>query len=232
MDGPGELALPYFAYAFYSQPARHCVRETLPAVPYETSPHARIRRWSDEEIARVRAVLRRLTSLRIQNDDDAEDLVQDTLLTMTRKYPDGELHKGLLVWSMGILRKKVGNYYKKAQRLSTLEAEEAFARKIGHDGPRPAAQESGIHHRELRAIVDVLLDTLPAQEREALELLLIGLPTQEIARELSPERYQNIANRLHRGRKKLARELARYGYGPADRGTRRGPLLKAGTRRK
>ena len=220
----------YVAYAFYTQPEQHRVRETLPAVPYESGPHPRIRRWSDDEIARVRAVLRRLTSLRIQNDDDAEDLVQETLLTMTRKCPKEELHKGLLVWSMGILRKKVGNYYKKAQRITAMDVEEAFARKVGNYGSRAAAQESGIRHRELRAIIDTLLDSFSPQERQALELLLIGLPTHEIARELSPEPYQNVANRLHRGRKKLARELARYGYGPADQvqcRTRPSRMLKA-----
>jgi hypothetical protein len=31
---------------------------------------------------------------------------------------------------------------------------------------------------------------------------------------LHPERYQNVINRLHRGRKALAKELAKYGYGP------------------
>ena len=223
----------YIAYAFYTQPAQHRVGETLTPVPYEAGPRARIRRWSDDEIARVRTVLRRLTSLRIQNDDDAEDLVQETLLTMTRKCPSEELHKGLLVWSMGILRKKVGNYYKRTHRVSPIDAEEAFARRIGKHGPGPAAQESRIHHHELRAIIDMLLGTFPPQERRALELLLVGLPTQEIARELSPERYQNIANRLHRGRKKLARELARYGYGPSDRGKLkiRHRLLKAKRRR-
>jgi RNA polymerase sigma factor (sigma-70 family) len=191
--------------------------------------------WTEDEIAAIRRVLFKLTALRILNPTDAEDLVQDTLLTMLTKYPGSELEKGLLVWSMGILRKKVGNYYKRAQRLATIDAEEAFARKIAKYGPGPAAQESRIHHHELRTIVDMLLGTFPTQERRALELLLIGLPTQEIARELSPERYQNIANRLHRGRKKLARELARYGYGPADRAqsrTGRRRLLKAGGRRK
>ena len=220
----------FIVYTFYTQPAQQRVRETSPLVPYESGPHPRIRRWSDDEIARVRAVLRRLTSLRIQNDDDAEDLVQETLLTMTRKCPEGELHKGLLVWSMGILRRKVGNYYKKAQHITRMDAEEAFARKAGTGGLRAAAQESGIQHRELSGIISTLLDNFPAQERQALELMLLGLPTREIVQELSPERYQNVANRLHRGRKRLARELARYGYGPAGRtrcSVRPGRLLKA-----
>ena len=72
--------------------------------------------WSDQEIASIRNVLHRLTALRVMNAEDAEDLVQDTFLTMAMKCPEIELEKGLLIWSMGILRKKVGNYYRKAQR--------------------------------------------------------------------------------------------------------------------
>jgi hypothetical protein len=54
-----------------------------------------------------------------------------------------------------------------------------------------------------------------------MELLLAGLEPGEIVRHLHPERYQNVINRLHRGRKKLAKELAKYGYGPhAGKGMR------------
>jgi RNA polymerase sigma factor (sigma-70 family) len=211
------------SYSFCSQPDQHRVRERAPAVPYGSGAHSKIRRWSDEEIARVRSVLSRLTSLRIQNDHDAEDLVQDTLLTMTCKCPEEDLDKGLLVWSMGILRKKVGNYYRRTQRLTNFSNEEMFAQKAGAGGWLAAMQESKIHHHELRAIIDVLLDSFPAREREAMELLLMGMPTHEIAAVLSHERYQNIANRLYRGRKKLARALARLGYRPR--------FVKAGTGR-
>ena len=47
-----------------------------------------------------------------------------------------------------------------------------------------------------------------------MELLIGGLNPGEIVNQLHPERYQNVINRLHRGRKKLAQELAKYGYGP------------------
>ncbi len=204
----------YIEYSVYTYLVHPHVRESVSGAPYAPSPHSRIRRWSDDEIARIRAVLRKLTSLRIRNDDDAEDLVQETLLTMTRKCPEEELQKGLLVWSMGILRKKVGNYYRKSQRFTNVNSEEMLAQKGGECASLAAVQESHIHHHELLAIIDVLLDRFPTRQRQAMELLLLGLRTHEIAEELSTERYQNIANRLYRGRKKLARELARFGYRP------------------
>jgi hypothetical protein len=45
-----------------------------------------------------------------------------------------------------------------------------------------------------------------------MDLLLAGLETGEIARLLRPERYQTVVNRAHRGRRKLLKELAKYGY--------------------
>ena len=44
--------------------------------------------------------------------------------------------------------------------------------------------------------------------------MIAGLNAREITEELHPVRYQNVINRLHRGRKKLAEALAKYGYGP------------------
>ena len=48
-------------------------------------------------------------------------------------------------------------------------------------------------------------------------MLISGLDPGEIVDRLDPERYQNVINRLHRGRRRLAAELARYGLGPDGR---------------
>ena len=178
-----------------------------------------LRQWPAEELARIRVVLRKLTALRIGNPEDAEDLVQETLLTMTEKYPEIELQKGLLVWGMGILRKKVGNYYRREQRFAALQRELGTGAMPSLTQAAPEA-ESTTHYRELRTLVEVILQKFPPHERAVMELLVSGLPINEIVRALYPERYQNIVNRVHRGRKRLHKELAKYGYetcGPKKR---------------
>jgi RNA polymerase sigma factor (sigma-70 family) len=169
--------------------------------------------YSDEELAHIRLVLRKLTSQRIGNSEDAEDVVQDTLLTMVTKAPDIDIEKGMLIYAMGILRKKVGNYYRRARRFSLLDHE------VRHTcGAFPApSPESSLHHAELCTMIKGALAKFPPLERSAIDLYLAGKPTGEIARLMRPERYQNIVNRLHRGRKKLARELARRGYARGSR---------------
>ena len=170
--------------------------------------------WTDDEIAAIRRVLKRLTSVRIFNLSDAEDLVQDTLLTMISKLPGTVLEKGALVWGLGILRKKVGNYYRKAQRYASLNEQDAINRR----GMLPASPEMLLSQEELHSIVEGVLSRLPSSERQALELMIAGLNAGEIAKQLHPESYQNVINRLYRGRKKLARELAKYGYVPKATG--------------
>jgi RNA polymerase sigma factor (sigma-70 family) len=165
------------------------------------------RLWSNEELARIRLVLQRLTSLRIENAADAEDLVQETLLTMTQKCPENGPDKGLLIWSMGILRKKIGNYYRRPQRYVPMECAESSGRARISMSP-----EMRFLHSELARVVRKTLRALPERERRAMELFLAGLQAHEIAASLHPERYQNVINHLFRGRRKIAAQLAALGY--------------------
>jgi RNA polymerase sigma factor (sigma-70 family) len=176
--------------------------------PYAFKP-GRFER-TDDEIEAIRMVLKKLTSIRIMNANDVEDLVQETLLTMILKHPGAELEKGPLVWSMGILRRKVGNYYRKSRRHAPLDEKTTPPRQW----ISTASPEGKLCHEELKAIVDEVLTQIPPFQRQALELMIAGLNAREITEELHPVRYQNVINRLHRGRKKLAEALAKYGYGP------------------
>jgi len=166
--------------------------------------------WTDDEIEAIRVALKKLTSIRIINTNDVEDLVQETLLTMISRHPGAELEKGPLVWSMGILRRKLGNYYRKIQRYAPLNEHNA---SIQQSMP-VASPEKKLFQEELKTIVDEVLAQIPPFQRQALELLIAGLNAREITEELHPVRYQNVINRLYRGRKKLADALVKYGYGP------------------
>jgi RNA polymerase sigma factor (sigma-70 family) len=189
--------------------------ESLPSEPAYSRSSPRICAWTDDEIGIVRVVLRRLAALRVGNEDDAEDLVQETLLTATEKLPDDSLRKGLMVWCMGVLRRKLGNYYRKAKRCTSLDDCEALGWRRCIDRARTSSPEAELRRVELQSLVQEILDCLPLQERRTMELYLSGLPAGEIARALYPERYQNTLNRIHRGRRKLARQLSRYGFAPA-----------------
>ena len=173
--------------------------------------------WTDKDVERIRLVLCKLTALRIRNEEDAEDLVQETLLTATANLPAFPLRKGLLVWCMGVLRKKVGNYYRRTNRFTPLDNCRAVLMKLCVEQIRAPAPEAGLRLTELQILVEQILSDFPLEERRAVELHLAGLSTCEIAQRLHPERYQNVVNRVFRGRRRLARKLAKYGYAPPRR---------------
>ena len=217
--------MPHRSYYFCWSFEACCVRETAPEDGV-FSAALPVHRWSGEEIERVRNVLRKLTALRIGNEADAEDLVQETLLTMTLKCPERGPDKGLLIWSMGILRKKIGNYYRKTRRYVPMEC--AHAGNGAHAIPSP---ELRYFQRELAALVNRILKDFPERERTPLKLCLAGLATREIAEALLPERYQNVVNRLFRGRRKMARQLAVYGYSQPIRPRRQKPPARTEARK-
>ena len=185
--------------------------ETLPSVRYGLT--GKLNDWSDDELEYIRATLHRVASLRILNSDDVEDIVQETLLTMTLKYPQLKLEKGLLVWSMGILRRKVGNYYRRIQRHVSFDENISPICGRRNGATKETTPEEGARHSELRHLVDSMITNLQPSEQRVLSLHLEGMPAGEIAGELHLEKYQNIINRIHRGRAKIAKELAKYGYG-------------------
>ena len=193
-------------YSLIHNECRADIGESMPSAYFAS--RMRSIPWTEEELAHIREVLKKLTAQRIGNLEDAEDLVQETILTMLRKAPEIDIEKGILVWAMGILRKKVGNYYRRTRRFHLLHGQVRHALRQY----RPLSPESALHHAELCIVIEGMLQKLSPRERAAIDLYLAGKQTGEIALLLHPERYQNIVNWLHRGRKKLARQLSRYGY--------------------
>jgi len=210
----------YIPHCIQPESGTFFISESAPLRPHESDRTQC--RWTDDEIAAIRVVLQKLTSIRVLNCSDAEDLVQETLLTMIAKQPESELVKGPLAWSLGILRKKVGNYYRRARRIALRNQQGIDAKQCATHPVFDFSPETMVFHEELRAIVDQTLARFPSPQRRAMQLFIAGHETAEIVKQLSPERYQNVINRLYRGRKKLAKELAKYGYGPgANRGFRK-----------
>jgi RNA polymerase sigma factor (sigma-70 family) len=207
----------HFAYSCACHYGLLALRET--ARETDCEPHPNLSAWNDDQLGHIRLVLQRLTALRVQNADDVEDLVQETMLTMTMKCPQGDLRKGLLVWSMGILRKKIGNYYRKAHRSAPLSEHLVSTDPAIEHSLRPQSPEASVAYTELRNLVDGILAELPSRERQAVGMLLAGMAPSRIVEQLYPERYQNVINRLYRGRHRLQRELSKYGYGPRSKGS-------------
>ncbi|MDR0842491.1 MAG: sigma-70 family RNA polymerase sigma factor [Acidobacteriota bacterium] len=169
--------------------------------------------WTDTEIAAIRCELSKLTALRVPNTPDVEDIVQDTLLALIRNPPLAELEKGALVWSLGILRNKIGNYYRHGRRHPNSDAEEPDECDDTLRNKAPASPECALLRRELQKVIEAAIKRLPTSQRRVMELLFAGHNPGEIVEMLSPAPYQTVINHLYRGRRKIALALANYRFG-------------------
>jgi RNA polymerase sigma factor (sigma-70 family) len=173
--------------------------------------------WNNEELTRIRVALRRLTKVRVANSDDVEDLVQETLLTMIEKHPGDGLQKGLFIWSLGILRNKIGNYYKRVRREGRIRGFPVPEHGPSHCSGHHATPESPLLYGDLRILLRRLMEDYGPAEKAVMELFFEGLKPAEIGVRMQPQSYQTVISRLHRGRLRLARRLEKLGYRPERR---------------
>jgi len=168
--------------------------------------------WNNEDISRIRRELRKLSAIRVLNAADAEDIVQDTLLTLINCSPKECLEKGPLPWSIGILRNKIGNYYRRSRYRAKRETGEAESRQELFQIETTISPDRELLSEELQNVIVDTIERMPYARKTAMKMLIAGLKPGEIAERMSPERYQTVINHLYQGRKMLAQELSRYGF--------------------
>ena len=151
----------------------------------------------DRYIRLVYAVALRITGDR----ETAEEVVQDVFQNVWQAA--GSFRPGVgsfVAWLLGIARHR-------AIDATRSKRERARAREQTIDDVRPAAEESGLERevdqRLLRGTVRTALDTLPANQRQAIELAYYGgLTRAEIAERLN-EPLGTVKTRLRLGLLKL-----------------------------
>lgn len=133
---------------------------------------------------------------RARTREDALDVVAETMLTAWRRLDDIPTDGGRLPWVFGVARRVLANHYRSADRRDRLTARLT---------PAPPAADP-----EFEAVHEAL-DALSPAQREILTLFAWeDLDNDEIAVALGISAGA-VALRLHRARRRLARELGRLG---------------------
>jgi RNA polymerase sigma-70 factor, ECF subfamily len=137
-----------------------------------------------------------------RESDAAKDLVQETWLEAWRSMPrfdDGRAQ--FSTWLYSILRHRYLKLLRRRTRKPLVLLSDPYAGAMPDAGqPHPAA---GIHKREVRNLLDRLLDRLPEAQRRVLELRFYAEASlADIATVLDcPE--GTVKSRLHHGLKTL-----------------------------
>ena len=159
---------------------------------------ARFRMLYDAAYPRVMAYALR----RARSREDALDVVADTMLIAWRRFEDIPAGDRSLPWVLGVAHRVLANHYRtegRRERLLARAAQEPLTTAPEFDLVHQALQELSDDHREILTLS--AWDDLDNREIAA----VLGLPPAA------------VAVRLHRARRRLARELGRLGL-PAARG--------------
>src|SRR5262249_38097474 len=147
----------------------------------------------------VLRVGRRLLSERA----DAEDVLQATFLTLSRKAASIRRQQSVAAWLHGVA-------YRLALRMRTAQFRRAFHERQAPQRQAPDPLDE-ITLREALALLDEELAKLPERLRAPLVLCYLeGVTRDEAAGQLGWSR-ATIQRRLDEGRERLARRLARRG---------------------
>ena len=132
---------------------------------------------------------------RLSSANDAEDLVQDTMLRIVRSFHDLRSRDRLQPWIFRIARGVLADYWRSKSRTAESESDADAL-------PAPDFSTANAE-KELAGCVELFTRRLPARYREAVELSeLSGLPHREIAERLGLS-VSGVKSRIQRGREQL-----------------------------
>jgi RNA polymerase sigma-70 factor (ECF subfamily) len=133
---------------------------------------------------------------RARSREDAYDVVSETMLTVWRRLDEIPLDGRRIPWVFGVARRVLANHYRATGRRERLAA------RVEHEPGSATLEFDAVHEA---------LDTLRPDDREILTLAAWDdLDNDEIAVALGIGPGA-VAGRLHRARRRLARELGRLG---------------------
>lgn len=153
------------------------------------------------------------------NEDDAQDLVQETVMRAFRFFDKYEPGTNCKAWLYRILKNTFINHYRQQHRRPSevdFDAiEETHEVQVKHTGMKPGNPEENLLNSLLRDDVKQALEKLPSDYREALFLSLVeGFSYREIA-EMVGCPIGTVMSRIHRARKLMQRDLTAHDLGRA-----------------
>lgn len=149
-----------------------------------------------------------------RNEDDAQDLVQETVLRAYRFFDKYEPGTNCKAWLYRILKNTYINHYRKQHRRPTEvdfgAIEETQESQVDGAGAKPSDPEELLMNSLLREDVRQAFAQLPSGYREALALSLVaGYSYREIA-DMMGCPIGTIMSRIHRARKLMQKQLLHH----------------------
>jgi len=167
-----------------------------------------------EETVLVHFSFLRNMALKItRNEDDAQDLVQETILRAYRFFHKYEAGTNCRAWLYRIMKNTFINSYRKQRRQPSGAPYDEMEEILETESAAPAAQtdpQASFINRRLQEDVARALATLPPDYRMALSLSLVeGFSYKEIADTMHCP-IGTVMSRIHRGRLLMQKQLQHH----------------------
>jgi RNA polymerase sigma-70 factor (ECF subfamily) len=173
----------------------------------------RRKRFEDEALPHLDALYSMAIRL-ARNPDDANDLLQETVLRAYRFFHQFEAGTNCRAWMLTILFNNFRNGYRKSSREQPASSAEEFERKVESESLRtdPAGSnpEALVSSRGIEGEVETALGGLPGEFREAILLVDVEeLSYQEVSGVLGIP-IGTVKSRVSRGRAMLREALTSF----------------------
>jgi RNA polymerase sigma-70 factor (ECF subfamily) len=166
--------------------------------------HDRLDRLVREQLPAAMRLAVRLTG----RSDDAEELVQETLVRVAKHWPSFRGEASFRTWLLSILINVFRDRLAHDRRERDRQSATGDLRDM--TDPREPAPDRRLLHEELERVIAERVSQLPPRQREVLVLTVYeGLSVTDAAALLETSE-QNIHATLHLARKRLREELAPY----------------------
>jgi len=173
----------------------------------------RRKRFEDEALPHLDALY--TMALRLsRNPDDANDLLQETVMRAYRFFHQFESGTNCRAWMLTILFNNFRNGYRKSSREQPASSPEEFERKVEneslHADPAGSNPEAMLSGQGMEGEVELALGSLPSEFREAILLVDVEeLSYQEVSGVLNVP-IGTVKSRVSRGRAILRDTLASF----------------------
>lgn len=144
----------------------------------------------------------------LKNEDEAKDVVQETLIKVWDKRDQMHTYKNMEAWCMRVARNLALDKLKSKHK-KTVELNEAYSMESKQQTPYMATENS-----DTMVTLQKCIDQLPKMQKEALQLRDIeGFTYQEIS-EILKQNINTVKVNLFRARKQVREQLLnQHAYG-------------------
>lgn len=167
-------------------------------------------------LTHLRAAIRAFVQSRVKDAALAEDITQETLVRLHRKFGTLRAGEKLEAWVFQIARNAVADHFRAARPTEAFD-EQAHAPTPDPAAHEPLAAEEEVLRQDLTAYVRSVVERLPAKYRDALRLTEFdGVPQVELARRLGLS-VSAAKSRVQRARAMVREEMERCCRWETDR---------------